>query len=1091
MTTIRSRCKASASLVRTTLLAVAVLCWAAPVHADQSTSFVWVADTRGNNENDLINTNVLTPIVDRILAMSTRPNFVVFGGDAGFTGGTDNLNAFNGIFTNRLTGVGIPVAFAIGNHELMTADPANPDVLVPTHAKSRQEEFQALFNGGWTQNGPSGYSNLAFSFHMGNSLFIIADSFYATTNGVTPSYGISAAQQDWMRGLLANNTAAHTFVLTHIPAYGPWTPSLMPNMIDTWQTITTAGAANNTNASILFTGHEHLYYRTTHDGVYEVLAGTGGAPYACEAPAGATCGPVQPGDVYSRAFNYATVSVDGRYITVNVAAYDPGSGFSSLDIFTFFDNSGVNNSTINNITAINASRSSGILAGSHNIITNSADISGVDTGIDAVSNNIITNSAAITPSDGGNGIHVYDNNRITNTMTGSITGDSAGSTGFWGIRVGSGNTVVNEGTIGVSGTNSIGFLVRGDNNNLMNNDAGTITASGTNAYAAKFFGTGNLLVNAGTISGNLWFDGGVNTFDNNGTYSGQITVNSGTLVIGSDTVEAMGGIHAPVTVNAGGALAGATFVGDVTVKAGGTLAPGHLAAIGTMFVDGGLTLMPGSLFAIRILPTASDRADVTGAAALNGAVSVFAGAGMYVPDTAYTIIRSLGGVTGSFSGVTSNFTSAFLTPTLSYSPTTVFLTLTRGPAAFASAAQTPNQFGVAHALDQFPSANPLLVAAANQTLAGGRQAFDALSGEVHGSAQTAIVNDSIYMRQAVLGRLRQAPFSSAAGPMAALGSGGPTIAFAESAGGYDGVPLAYADKGAPGAREFPVEAPGVMLAATNQKYALWGQAIGAWGQMDGDGNAAAARRNLAGFISGIDRRAGDNWHTGIAAGYSTSSVSVSERASSATIGTAHLAPYVGANYGAWNFRSGVDFSWNAVATTRSVLFPGFAENATANYGAGGGQAFGEIGYGVAIGKLAAEPFAGLAYVHLSTTRFTEAGGVSALTGASDGDDAGYSTLGARVAANYFLPKGMALTPRASLAWQHAFGDVTPAASLAFASTGIAFGTAGLPLARDAAHAEAGLDLHIHPQAAVGISYFGELATGAQDHSVKGNFIWRF
>ena len=244
-----------------------------------------------------------------------------------------------------------------------------------------------------------------------------------------------------------------------------------------------------------------------------------------------------------------------------------------------------------------------------------------------------------------------------------------------------------------------------------------------------------------------------------------------------------------------------------------------------MAVHGGLTFMPGSFFAIRILPAANDRADVTGAAALNGAVSVFAGAGTYVPDTAYTIIKSLVGgvVTGSFDNVTSNF--AFLTPTLSYDPNTVLLTLTRSPAAFASAAQTPNQFGVAHALDQFPSDNPLLLAAANQTpavgvahaldqstsanplllavvnqtLAGGRQAFDALSGEVHGSAQTAILNDSIYMRQAVLGRLRQAPFSSAAGPMAALGFGGPMIALAEAAGGYDGVPLAYADKGAPGA----------------------------------------------------------------------------------------------------------------------------------------------------------------------------------------------------------------------------------------------------------------------------------------------------
>ncbi len=155
------------------------------------------------------------------------------------------------------------------------------------------------------------------------------------------------------------------------------------------------------------------------------------------------------------------------------------------------------------------------------------------------------------------------------------------------------------------------------------------------------------------------------------------------------------------------------------------------------------------------------------------------------------------------------------------------------------------------------------------------------------------------------------------------------------------------------------------------------------------------------------------------------------------------------------------------------------------------QAFGEIGYGMAFGKLAAEPFAGLAYVHLSTGSFTEASGVSALTGAGDGDDVGYSTLGARVATNFLLPSGMTLTPRASLAWQHAFGDVTPAASLAFANTGIAFGISGLPLARDAALVDAGLDLRIDPRGTVGISYSGELANGVQDHSVKGNFVWRF
>ena len=153
--------------------------------------------------------------------------------------------------------------------------------------------------------------------------------------------------------------------------------------------------------------------------------------------------------------------------------------------------------------------------------------------------------------------------------------------------------------------------------------------------------------------------------------------------------------------------------------------------------------------------------------------------------------------------------------------------------------------------------------------------------------------------------------------------------------------------------------------------------------------------------------------------------------------------------------------------------------------------FGELGYGMTFGAIAAEPFAGLAWVHLDTRSFTETGGVSALTGAGNRDDVGYSTLGLRAATYYLLQNGMALIPRASVAWQHAFGAVTPTAALAFQSTGAGFGIAGVPLARDAALIEAGGDLQLTTQAKVGVSYAGQLANSAHDHSVKGNFTWRF
>ena len=59
------------------------------------------------------------------------------------------------------------------------------------------------------------------------------------------------------------------------------------------------------------------------------------------------------------------------------------------------------------------------------------------------------------------------------------------------------------------------------------------------------------------------------------------------------------------------------------------------------------------------------------------------------------------------------------------------------------------------------------------------------------------------------------------------------------------------------------------------------------------------------------------------------------------------------------------------------------------------------------------------------------------------------------------------------------------------STGAAFGIWGVPIARDAALVEAGGDLHLSLQTKLGLFYVGQLAANAQDHSVKGNFTWRF
>ena len=205
----------------------------------------------------------------------------------------------------------------------------------------------------------------------------------------------------------------------------------------------------------------------------------------------------------------------------------------------------------------------------------------------------------------------------------------------------------------------------------------------------------------------------------------------------------------------------------------------------------------------------------------------------------------------------------------------------------------------------------------------------------------------------------------------------------------------------------------------------------------------------------------------------------------------HVAGYGGWALGALNLRAGAAYGWHSIETNRIIALPGVAERASGRYDGGTGQVFGEAGYGFALGAVAVEPFAGGAWVHVSTDAASENGGIAALNVAGKTFEVGYSTLGIRAASMIPLGYDMVLVPRASAAWQHAFSDVTPTAALAFQSTGASFVVAGVPIARDSLLAEAALDLYVGRNAMFGLSYVGQIARNVEDHAAKGKFSWKF
>ncbi len=270
------------------------------------------------------------------------------------------------------------------------------------------------------------------------------------------------------------------------------------------------------------------------------------------------------------------------------------------------------------------------------------------------------------------------------------------------------------------------------------------------------------------------------------------------------------------------------------------------------------------------------------------------------------------------------------------------------------------------------------------------------------------------------------------------------------------------------------------------------KAMAAWGSFDGNGNASRVSTTLGGVVAGFDKRIGAAAHLGVAVGYSQSNASISTLASSAQADSGLVAAYAGTSLGDWKLRGGASYNLSQVDTSRAVVFPGFGDSAHGHYNAGLLQMFGEVGYGIALGQVAIEPFAGLAWAHLDTDRFTETAGSIGLTSGPASSDVGYTTIGLRVATEMMLPNGMVLVPHASIAWQHAFDDVRPEARLGFTGIdGAAFSTSGVPLATNSALLDVGAALRVSAAVKVSLSYMGELADGARQNAVNGSITWNF
>lgn len=664
--------------------------------------------------------------------------------------------------------------------------------------------------------------------------------------------------------------------------------------------------------------------------------------------------------------------------------------------------------------------------------------------------------------------------------TGDVTKTGSGTLILSAANTYTGGTSVSQGTLRLGASNRLAstgslFIFGGATFDLNNfsQTVGAFSGPGTAAIGTGSLTFGNNLDRTfqGFITGSGSFikqgTGSFTMTANNSAYTGTTTVNNGLLAVNGNLS------NSATTVNANGTLGGTGTVGQTTMN--GTIAPGN--SIGTLNINGPYVQNAGSFYNVEVNAAGqSDLINVNGTATINGGtVRVIAGMGAYNPTTVYTILTSSGARTGTFTGVTSSF--AFLDPSLTYDPNNVYLTLIRNSIDFASVGQTPNQISAGGGLAALGMANPIVASALMLTPDQARAAFDSVSGEIHPSLHSLMLDESALVRDAILGRQR---LDTAQGWSGTFATG---YADEEEA-------LAYAKKArkAKGGPIWPVKAPPPVIAPI---YGAWVQGYGNWTRLNSDGNAATLRSTNGGAIGGVDVTLNHNWRFGVATGGGRTDARVDARTSSGTIDTFHIAAYGGGRISDIAFRTGASYSHHDISTSRTIAFPGFADSATASYGASTSQVFGEAAYSVVKSWVSAEAFANLAYVSVRTDGFTETGGPAALSVAQVTTSATYSTLGVRAQAPIPAIGPWAMTARGSLGWQHAYDGTTPVSLMAFATSPTPFAIAGVPIARDALLVEAGLDALIYRNTVLALLYTGRIASDASAHAIKANLAVKF
>lgn len=524
------------------------------------------------------------------------------------------------------------------------------------------------------------------------------------------------------------------------------------------------------------------------------------------------------------------------------------------------------------------------------------------------------------------------------------------------------------------------------------------------------------------------------------TYTGETTIVGGKLMV-NGSIQTSSLLH----IGSDAVLGGSGKVGKAEVY--GRVAPGN--SVGRLKVIGDYTQYAGSVFELELDESGgSDFLEVTGKADIQ-AGSELEVLGLHANNIgqAFSFIEadSWEGTGKAFSSV--RLGRAFIDLSSVWTATGMTLAVKRNATTFASLGRSQNQSALATAIESQGvgglAFNDMVIL---RNAGDAPDLYDALAGEVYASTAAALLDVGDGLSRTALQRFR-------------LGSG---VRGNGNAGGN------------------------TQLSANGR--AVWGQALGSWGQLGGSTQTYALNRSTQGLMFGVDTLFTDNVKAGVAVGYTNSSFK-GRSGDSAQADGYHALAYGDARSGPLSLRGGVGYSWYSVNTRRAMNYANWG-TATSRAQAQSTQAFAEVAYAQPISAITLEPYAGLAYVHLRQQGFKEADSPVGLQSDASSAYVSYSTLGVRALWDLETNGSGNLQAVVGLGWRHALSGSKVSRELSLA-TGDAYRANGTPLAKNALVTELGVEWSSSTRSRIRLNYTGQVAGRTRDHGIQARASWAF